>query len=162
MRQPIYLVCGVSGSGKSWACRQVADEFNYIPHDRCWSHPTAKPTDDLDPKWGPPGSVSTHLYNLIVASRSSDKPVLTECPFNERNLREQLEANELEVIPIFVIEDPHIIAERYQSREGKPIPKSAFSRAFSIGGRARDWGCFYGTSKQVADHLKNIRTKNEQ
>lgn len=154
--KPVYLICGVSGCGKSWVCRQLSDKFNYVPHDRCWSHPNARPAEGLDPKWGPKGSVSTHLHTLLVQAHKSEKPILTECPFAERQLKEELEKSGVTVVPIFVVEAPHVIAERYLAREGKPLPKAAFSRAFSISGRAREWGAFFGTATEVFQHLKDV------
>lgn len=152
----IYLVIGVSGSGKSWILRQLADKFTYIPHDRCWEHPDAKPDEGLDPKWGPKGSKSTHLKEISENAKKSEKPVITEVPFAERQLREDLEAQGFRVIPVFVVEDSDVVQKRYESREGKPIPKAALSRAKSIIERAREWRAFYGTSSEVLDHLKNL------
>lgn len=155
--KPVYLVVGVPGSGKSWACRQVEDKFTYVPHDLCWTHPTASPEfNKIDPDWGPPGSESIHLEVLLKMSVMSSKPIITEVPFAERPLREALEKKGIQVIPIFVIEDPEIVAQRYEQREGKPLPKSAFSRASSIIDRAREWGGFHGTSKQVLEHLRCV------
>lgn len=103
-----------------------------------------------------PGAKSTHLEVLVMATKIAMKPVLTECPFAERVLREQLEQFGIEVVPIFVIESPALIAERYQRREGKQIPKAAFTRAGSIVDRAREWGSFFGTSNEVLAHLKKL------
>lgn len=154
--QPVYLVCGVSGSGKSWVCRQLKEKFSYVPHDKCWSHPTAKPSDGPDPKWGPKGSKSIHTDVISLVAKMSQRPIVTECPFGERQVRTELEAKGLKVIPIFVVEEPGVVARRYQSREGKPIPAAAFSRASSIIDRAREWKSFHGTSDQVLEHLKGV------
>lgn len=153
----VYLVCGVSGSGKSWVCRQLSDKFNYIPHDRCWSHPTAKPDEGLDPKWGPKDCKSTHVETIAKEAKDSDKPILTEVPFGERLIKEQLEAKGLKVRTVFVIEDPGVISERYQKREGKPLQKAAVTRATSIKERAKEWGSFFGTSDEVLNHLKDLK-----
>lgn len=152
----VYLVCGVSGSGKSWACRQAAHKFSYVPHDRCWTHPNAKPDAGDDPKWGPLGSKNIHVDVVTEVAKSAKKPVLTECPFAERQIKEQLEAKGLKVIPVFVIEEPEVVANRYQRREGKPLPKAAFTRAASIIDRAREWRGFYGTSTEVLEHLRGL------
>ena len=155
--QPVVVVCGVPGCGKSWACRQVADKFNYIPHDRCWAHPSGrKPAEGLDPKWGPKGSRSTHLETIEQAAKESDKPVLTECPFAERELKEQLEHRGVKVTLVFVVEHPRIVASRYRLREKKQIPKAFFSRASSVERHAQKWGAFHGTSTQVLEHLKEM------
>lgn len=151
------MLAGVSGSGKSWVCRQLKDKFNYVPHDVCWSHPIAKP--DLsakDPQWGPKGSVSIHPEVVAMMAKASKKPIITEVPFAERELKSKLEDEGIKVIPVFVIEDPRTIKSRYQDREGKALPKSALSRAISIVERAKEWGGFYGTSTEVLNHLKGL------
>lgn len=162
--QRIFLVCGVSGAGKSWACRQVADQFHYIPHDRCWLHPDRKPWDPSY-VWGAdlgddsrylPGAKSNHLQVLTAAVKVAKKPILTECPFSERILREDLEKQGISVTPIFVIEEPTLVAQRYFQREKKEISKSAFTRASSIKERAREWRAFAGTSTQVLEHLRGL------
>jgi len=159
----LYLVCGVSGSGKSWACRQAADRYHYIPHDRCWAMP-GEPIDSKlieaaqgadDSRWRE-GAKSNHADVLMAAARVAKKPLLTECPFGERPLREALEFHGIKVIPVFVVEPPHVVEGRYFSRERKPIPKSALSRATSILNRAQEWGAFHGTSAEVLKHLKEI------
>lgn len=158
LAKTVYLLIGVSGSGKSWVCRQVADKFNYIPHDRCWSHPFAKPADGLDPKWGPKGCKSTHVETLIKEAKTSEKPILTEVPFGERKIREDLEASGLTVKPVFVIEEPNVVASRYEAREKKPLHKAAITRASSIKERAKEWGGYAGTSSDVLEYLKRLNT----
>ncbi len=153
--KPIYLIIGVSGCGKSWVSRQLTDKFTYVPHDRCWSHPTAKPDSGDDPKWQP-GAISTHLKEISDAVKKSTKPVITEVPFAERQLRADLEAQGIQVVPVFVIEDPDVVKKRYEAREKKPIPKPAYSRAKTIINRAKEWGAFYGTSDEVFKHLKDL------
>lgn len=149
----VFVICGIQGSGKSWACRQVADKFNYIPHDRCWKHPTKKPEQGLDPRWEP-GAVSIHFETILDAARSSASDVLTECPFAERQLIEQLRGSGINVVPVFVVEPVSLIEQRYFQREGKPLPKAAASRAANLAERAKEWGCFHGSSDQVLEHLK--------
>lgn len=162
--QVIYLVGGVSGAGKSWACRQVTEKFHYIPHDRCWAHPERNSWDPSQ-TWAAgmgddscylPGAKSTHLEVLLEAAFIAERPILTECPFGERPLREALEEAGIPVVPVFVIEDPEVVAERYENREGEPLPKAAHTRARTIVGRAQEWGAFYGTSDEVLEHLREL------
>ena len=155
MGNTVYLVVGVPGAGKSWVCRQLGDKFNYIPHDRCWSHPTEKPDAGLDPKWCK-GSKSTHIETLVKEAKSSEKPLLTEVPFGERKVKEDLEAKGLRVKTIFVIEDPKVVSSRYEAREGKPLYKGAVTRASTIKDRAREWNSFAGTSSEVLKHLQDL------
>lgn len=154
---PVYLIIGVSGSGKSWVARQLADKFNYLPHDRCWKHVSGvKPTEGLDPKWGPPGSESTHMPEIIKLARESTKPILTEVPFGERKLKEDLEKEGIKVTPVFVVEHPSVVARRYNGREGKFLSKAVLTRASSIKERAKEWNAFQGTSDEVLEHLKTM------
>lgn len=161
---PVIIVAGVSGCGKSWACRQVADLYTYIPHDRCYVT-AERPAWDASMTWGAdtkddsrwaPGAKSNHVEVLIAASKIATKPVLTECPFGERPLREALEAAGLRVIPIFVVEPPNVVAMRYMKREGKPIPKAALTRATTIVERAIEWGAFKGSSGEVLEYLRGM------
>jgi gluconate kinase len=162
--QKVIVVAGVSGSGKSWASRQVAGKFHYIPHDRCWVSPGSKGWDPKqtweatagDASRYQPGAKSNHAEVLIEAAKIAKKPIITECPFKERELRETLEAAGIEVIPVFVVEPPNVVAERYEKREGKPIPKNVFTRAETIINRAHEWGAFFGNSNEVLAHLQKM------
>jgi len=152
--QSVVLVCGVAGAGKSWLCRQLSDRYTYIAHDRCWSHPTAKPHDGNDVAWGPPGSKSTHLETLVRAAKTSGKPVLTEAPFGERKLKEDLEMAGVRVRPVFVIEDAEVIRRRFLSREGSLPSQGVITRLSGLKARAISWDAFWGTSDAVLAHLK--------
>src|SRR4030095_8380265 len=149
----IILVCGIQGSGKSWLCRQLTNQYHYVPHDRCWKHPLAEPEDKIDADWGPPGSVSTHFETLINEAMKTNLPVLTEVPFGERALRDKLIAWNYNVVPVFVIEDPLVLMRRYSSRDWKPLPVGALTRAAGLPLRASEWNCFAGTSDEVLEHL---------
>lgn len=155
---PVYLIIGATGSGKSWVCRQLTDKFFYIPHDRCWVHPDVEPKvdDEIDPEWGPKGSQNVHVEMIEKLAEKSSKPIITECPFAEGQIKDALESKGIKVHPIFIVEDPRIVALRYKNREGKPLSKSAFSRASNVINRAIKWGSFHGTSSRVLEHLKEL------
>jgi hypothetical protein len=153
---PVILVIGVQGSGKSWICRQLTDLFTYVAHDRCWVHPSvpSPPKDAIDPAWGPPGSKNVHFETLFNESQLSTKPVISEVPFGESELKNRLERVGIIVIPVFVLESGDIIAARYARREGKPLPAGVLTRNGGLARRARDWGAFGGTSVEVLAHLR--------
>lgn len=134
-KQPVFIVCGVSGSGKTWVCKQLQDKFHYIPNDEHY-------TD--------------HSYVVSAAASVAKKPVLTEVPFGERVLREELEKKGCRVKPVFVIEKPDVVKKRYEKREGKLLPKNAYTRASTIVNRAIEWGSPAGTSQEVYEYLKNL------
>jgi hypothetical protein len=133
--QPCYLICGVSGSGKSWVCRQLVDKFCYIPHDEHYND---------------------HVQVIKRACLTSDKPIITECPFGERVLKGSIEVIGIRVIPYFVVERPEIVAKRYYEREKKLLPQNALTRASTIIQRAQEWNAPYGTSKEILEKLKAI------
>lgn len=130
--QPIYLICGVSGSGKTWVCKRLEDKFVYVPHDEHY-----------------------HDQDSVLEKKAieADKPLITESPFGERILKEKLERRGLKVIPYFVVTAPHTVAIQYFQREGKPLPKAAYTRASRIVDRAKEWKAFYGSSKEVLQEL---------
>lgn len=90
-----------------------------------------------------------------MAARREQKPIVTECPFGERVLKEKLEKYGLTVLPYFVVEPPEVCAKRYMKREGKPIQKAAYTRATSIVNRAIEWNAPMGNSDTILAILKN-------
>jgi gluconate kinase len=133
--QSVYLICGVPASGKSWVCRQLMDKFAYVPHDQYYN---------------------SHVSIVSMTANLSGKPVITECPFAERETKEALEKNGIKVIPLFVIESPEVINARYQKRENKPLPKNTLTRASTILNRAVEWKAIHGTSQQILTKLKEL------
>lgn len=136
MAQPVFLLCGVSGSGKTWVCKQLQDKFCYVPHDMFYEEA---------PKV------------IARVSESAQRPIITECPFGERLIKESMEKRGLKVIPFFVIEDPKTVRERYIAREKKELPKSAWTRATTIRDRAREWKAVSGTSEEILKFLKDLK-----
>lgn len=135
MTKTVYLLCGVSGAGKTWVCEQLKDKFTYVPHDKYYD------------------SICEAITHF---SMENENPVITECPFGERILRDSLERLSFTVIPVFIIETQDIVASRYFLREGKPIQKSAHTRAISIIARAQEWGAPFGTSTEILQYLKGV------
>lgn len=135
MTTTVYLICGVPGSGKTWVCKQLIGKFAYLAHD-------------------------DYLKDFVGAvtrlARVSELPIVTECPFGEREIKAKLEAAGLYVVPIFIVEEPTVIEARYIAREGKPFPRQHATRAISIKERAIEWGAFHGTSAEVLDMLNNV------
>lgn len=136
MKQKVYLVCGVPGAGKSWVCEQLEDEFTYLRND---------------------DYIGENFVEAIhTMSELSPKPVLADCPFGERDLRDKLFAEMVKVIPVFIVEKPEVVAARYKSREKKSCPQNVLTRATSIGSRAAEWKAFRGTSEEVLEHLRSL------
>lgn len=132
--QPIYLLCGVPGSGKTWVASQLRSQYRYVPHD-----------DHID----------GNLIQELRKAAKGDKPVLTECPFGERVLRAKLELMGLQVKAVFIVEDARVVSKRYFSDRGRLLPKSSWTRAGSIVERAKEWKAPYGTSSEILAYLRN-------
>lgn len=132
--QTVYLICGVPGSGKTWVCKQLTDKFHYVEHDK----------HDGD------------LVSMTELYARGSCPVLLDCPFNERELRRKLEMRGIKVVPYFVVEHPDTVKERYEAREGRPIPKQHLTRARSIMEKVEEWQAPYGDSESVLKMLKEL------
>jgi len=137
MNKTVYLICGVPGSGKSWVCNQVKDQFTYIEHDK---------------------APSTKMLARTAANKAqeSTKPLLIDCPFNETEVRHALKVLGLQVTPVFIVEHPDKVNAQYSKREGKPTPANVLTRASSIANKAHEWNALSGTSKQILEYLKNV------
>lgn len=133
----VYLLCGVSGAGKSWVCKQLTDKFDYVPHD-----------DYI-------GKDSEYLDKLT--EEGNGKAALTECPFGERSLREKIEGRGSKVIPVFVIEHPSVVSSRYRQREKKDLRQAVLTRAETIKDRAKEWKAHSGTSADILEYLKKLQ-----
>lgn len=134
--QKIYLLCGVPGSGKSWVCEQLQEKFEYIAND------------DYIGK--------DYIKELFLRARRSEKPVLADCPFAERKVREELENLKLTVVPYFIVESPQVVKKRYEARDLKPVPSNVVTRSMTIKNRADEWRAPHGTSSEVLELLRSV------
>lgn len=135
---PIYLVCGVPGSGKTWVCEQLRGDFLYVSHDDYIGEDYAKA--------------------VLTAAKTAHKPVLADCPFAERILRDRLEKGGFTVLPYFIVEDGQTVRRRYEARENKPIPSAHITRSISIKTRAEEWRAPFGKSHEVLQMLKKVNS----
>lgn len=135
--QKVYAVIGVPGSGKSWVCEQLQNQYTYVPHD-------------LD--------YESHVERTLQAAQNSDKPVLIDIPHAERSVRDALIAVGLDVQTLFIVEPVSVVAARYLSRTAGKVPmtKSMLTRAVTIVSRAIEWQSPYGTSEEILGLLKSI------
>lgn len=140
MKQPIYLVVGTPGSGKTWVCKQLGDKYDHLAHD-----------DYSDSKRYVKDAMHNVDYNAI---NSIHKPTLIETPFSVSQVMEPIEAKGYTVIPVFIIESPDTTAKRYEEREYKPIPQGHLTRIETYRQRAKELKAFSGTSEQVLAYLK--------
>lgn len=143
--QPVYLVVGCPGSGKSWVCDQLKDLFTYVHHDL---------------HIGMAGEIYT--FHLNRAANRSPRPILAEAPFSISAMKGPLESVGIRVIPVFIQEDPDVIKRRHRKREGRSIPVGHLTRQKTYALRAKQWKAFIGTSEEVLEHLKKEATRHER
>lgn len=134
----LILVVGAPGSGKTWVCSQLEDEFHLIHHD---GYIYLKE----------PGS---YVKAILKEAPNAKKPVLIEAPFSISQTVEPLEKEGYTVEPVFIVEDEHTHKSRYAARERKPIPRGHLTRTQTYLQRAIDGKHFHGTSEEVLKHLK--------
>lgn len=102
--QPIHLIIGVPGSGKTHICKQLEKDYCWVKHDQ---YPVG------------------YYYKAIAqAAKYGDMPVLAECPFRATVLIEQLEKLAgCKVLKYYLVEDLKMTRERYETRTGKAFPQ---------------------------------------
>lgn len=152
--KPIYLLCGVPGSGKTWIARQLTEKFDWVPHDDF----------EVDQYWKALIRAAKH-----ISSRSNEgKPVLGEAPFRISILIEQLRGNGAEVKPYFILEDEKVIRTRYETRERnnprlekRKIPAQHLRRIPVVRERAHFMGIASGTSDQILKILGDLELKKD-
>lgn len=129
-KQKVYLICGVSGSGKSWICEQLKDKFSYISYDN--------------------NKKASHL-DLI---READKPVLYDLSVNVSTFINR-NKDEFDITPIFVMGDFLTVKSQLVSRGGK-VTKSLYRRWKIMKSRYNKYGTFIGSSNEVFKYLKAL------
>ncbi len=132
MKQPIYLIVGTPGSGKTWVMDQLKDKFDILRHDDY-------------------GEFKYYAKAIYQLQSVADKPILIETPFSVSQFMAALE-----VTPVFIIESDEVTRTRYETREGKPIPKGHLTRIQTYIDRAEELNAFSGTSAEVLAHLQKL------
>jgi len=134
----IYMLVAVPGTGKTWVTDQIKHNFTFIHHDGYIGHINQP---------------ETYVKAIKEAAKDSDKPLLIEAPFSISQIMGPLEAAGYEVKPVFIVEKPEVIAERYKQRENRTIPKGHLTRLNTYIQRADAMGAFKGTTKEVLEYL---------
>ena len=133
VKPTLYLLCGVSGSGKSWIAGQLQDKFIYISHDKT-------------PK-------KQHLSRLLDPNNHS-KPLLYDLSVKTSTFIRR-HSDKFEIKPVFIIEDQKVIENRLRNRGGK-VTESLPKRIKIIQQRAKTYGVFSGTSEEVLNYLMGV------
>lgn len=136
-KRTIDLIVGCPGAGKTWVADRLKDRYELVHHDLY-----AGMTGDR------------YVKAIKAAAASTTRPILAEAPFSVSETRRPLERAGLDVRLVCIQEDPRVIARRYQSREGRPIPQGHLTRQNTYREMTEKAGGFIGTSRQVLDHLK--------
>jgi len=131
-----YLVIGVPCSGKSWVCEQLKDRFCYVRHD---------------------DHIGGHYVDVIIRTATMvTKPLLIETPFSVSQIKDALEKKGFTITPVFILESPEVLNQRYRAREGTPIITGHLTRQETYRQRAVDWGAYRGTSEEVLRYLQSM------
>ena len=131
----IYILVGSPGSGKTWVSQQLHTKYNVAEQD------------DFIGK--------DYVHHLLALAHAYRQPVLANTPFGLSKLMESLQNEGAEVEPVFIIESPLVLTQRYQQRENKPIPPGHITRQYTYLERARELRAFHGTAEEVLNYLKS-------
>ena len=127
----VYMVCGLSGSGKSWVCSQLTELTHYVSFDEV--------------------NKNEHVRLLIEAGKigktSLYDPTIGVSSFIKHN------SDKFDLRPIFIVESKDIIKARLIARGGK-WREGMDSRLKSMDRRTIKYGVFHGTSQEVLNYLK--------
>lgn len=129
-QQTIYIVSGIAGSGKSWACERLKDKFHYISYDK------NKKKDHLD---------------LI---RSAKKMALYDLNINTSTFIRR-NCQEFNIRFVTILGDFLQVKQQLKDRGGK-ITKGTYKRWKVMEKRAKTYGEFSGSSTDVLKYLKTI------
>jgi group I intron endonuclease len=137
IKKPIvYMVCGLSGSGKSWVCNQLSNMCNYVSFDNT--------------------SKDKHIELLIEAGKAGKTslydPTIGVSSFIKHN------SDKFDIRPTFIIELKNIISARLEARGGM-WREGMDNRLKSMDKRTIRYGVFHGTSQEVLDYLKKELTQ---
>lgn len=139
MKQPIYMLIGCPGAGKTWCTEQLKEKFHHVWHDGFIYLKAPK---------------GTYVSEILKQAEGAKKPLLIEAPFSISETLEPLRNAGHNVVPVVIVEKPEIIAMRYLQREKKEIPKGHLTRQKTYEQRAKALKWFHGTTEEVLNHLK--------
>lgn len=137
-KSDLFIVCGVSGSGKSWVCNQLKDISYYVSYDEI-------PREQ-------------HYYEFIEGSKTN-LPILYD-PFRSPTTILRRYSTQFNTRLIVIDEPLDTIVSRIKQRGGKPNIDSLEKIRGKIP-RWRQYAEFSGTSDQVLEYLKSEMSKDK-
>lgn len=131
-----YLLIGVPGSGKSWVADKIKTRCTYLAND------------DYIGK--------DYLAAIGRKINEEPGPFLVEATFSISKIKDPLENAGIKVVPIFIVEHPQTLANRWDERS---TPQSArgghLTRQETYKFRANAWNAFSGNSSEVLNYLED-------
>ena len=135
----VTIIVGTPGSGKTWVADQIRDTHTVVDHDSN-------------------GGLDAQAYAHAIAARlPQGKPVVAEAPFSLSKLQEALSRQGIASEAVFITEQAQTVKQRYEAREGKPIPSGYEKRIETFKQRAKEQGATAGTAKEVLDYMRKNR-----
>lgn len=125
----VYMVCGASGSGKSWVCKQLLDlPISYVSYDEV--------------------SKKDHLSTIQACTQ----PVLFD-PCIKISTFIKKHKSDFNLVPIFIIESEEVMRARIEERGGTWTPH-IMRRSLRMERLNEKYGLFAGTSTEVLQYLR--------
>jgi hypothetical protein len=132
----VYLLIGVPGSGKSWVADKVKSRCTYIAND------------DYIGK--------DYIGNVCRKISEEEGPFLVEATFSISRIKEPLENAGHKVIPIFIIEHPQTLTNRWDERGTTQGARGGhLTRQETYKFRANAWNAFSGNSSEVLNYIED-------
>ncbi len=130
----IYMLCGASGSGKSWISKQISHLYKYVSYDET-------------PK----------KFHLDALRSPTPLPILYDPPIKISTFIRR-HSHEFNIIPIFIIEEEEVVKKRVEERGGE-WTDGLSKRCKVMVARNKKYGVFSGTSSEVLEYLNNAALK---
>ena len=131
----LYLVCGVSGSGKTWVCSQLTQKFAYLSSD----------TSGRD----------GHIAKLLEMSKEG-RPLLYDLSVGISTFIKR-HSDLFEIFPVFIVETKEVVLERLKLRgTGDRLSEA---RLVAIDKRTAKYGVFSGTAGEVLEYLRGVSSE---
>jgi len=135
--QPVFLLCGPPGCGKTWISEQIQDRFNFVVHDE---HP-----------------IDVYPSALLNASRVSELPILGNAPFRCGVVIQYLRIRKVDCKAIYIVEPYDVVAQRFIKREGREKFSSWHQKNIRHQNkRAETQADFKGTADEVLEYMKEV------
>jgi predicted kinase len=145
MTKKVTIIVGTPGSGKTWVANQIRDTHTVVDHDS---------NNGLDAQAYAQAIAARVNARVLAARLPLDKPVVAEAPFSLSKLQEALSRQGIASEAVFITEQAQTVKQRYEAREGKPIPAGYEKRIETFKKRATEQGATTGTAKEVLDYLR--------